>query len=433
VEDVDNPVVQQEIFGPVQTFEVFQDEDDAIRRANATEYGLARQIGRPYLEFSGLAYQAATGLNDSLGRALECGSQAIGLAERHGWTDDPAAGVACTTLGSVLTWQGRPEEAEPWVQRAEATLRVEARARGGGGLYIVRGELELARNRDTEALAAFQAAERLARRLGLPLRTVPPSRALLLHALVRLDETEQFLASLIDEDRERGEIRVATAELRLAQGDSHGALAALAPVLAEPSLLSLPNWLPHAYMLKAAIRDALDDEAAAEAALERALDFAEPDGLVTPFLSDAAPGLLERHARRSSHASLLAEIRGALAGATPAPRAGARPLLEALSEWHPPVRAERNLVRVQPVEAYVVAAPRPRPSRRCSTPSPAHFMGPVPARREARTLPNCQPGAAHQLSQRHFRFKRGGNVSTSRSGPFQQRDARAAHGYWAGR
>jgi LuxR family maltose regulon positive regulatory protein len=153
---------------------------------------------------------------------------------------------------------------------------------------------------------------------------------------VRLDETEraeQFLTSLNHDDRECGEIRVATAELRLAQGDSHGALAALAPVLAEPSLLSWSNWLPHAYVLEATIRDALDDEAAAEGALERALDFAEPNGLVTPFLSYAAAGLLERHARRSSHASLLAEIQAILAGATSAaPRAGPRPLLEALSE-----------------------------------------------------------------------------------------------------
>jgi LuxR family transcriptional regulator, maltose regulon positive regulatory protein len=297
---------------------------------------LARRIGRPYLEFCGLAHQAATGLNDTLGRATECGSQAIELAERHGWTDDPAAGVACTAIGSELTWQGRPQEAEPWVQRAEGILRAEAEPAAVVGLHIVRGELELARNRDAEALVAFRAAERLVRRLGLPLRTVPPSRALLLHALVRLDETEQaeqFLATLIDEDRERGEIRIAAAELLLAQRDPRGALAVLAPVLAEPGLLSWPNWLPHAYVLEASIRDALDDAAAAEAALERALNFAEPNGLVTPFLSYATPGLLERHARHATaHASLLAEIRGALAGAMPTPRAGPRPLLEALSE-----------------------------------------------------------------------------------------------------
>jgi betaine-aldehyde dehydrogenase len=44
VEDVDEPVVQHEIFGPVQTFEVFHDEADAIRRANATGFGLAASV-----------------------------------------------------------------------------------------------------------------------------------------------------------------------------------------------------------------------------------------------------------------------------------------------------------------------------------------------------------------------------------------------------
>ncbi|MTD52643.1 aldehyde dehydrogenase family protein, partial [Amycolatopsis pithecellobii] len=44
VDDVNTPIVQNEVFGPVQTFEVFDDEADAIRRANATEYGLAAAI-----------------------------------------------------------------------------------------------------------------------------------------------------------------------------------------------------------------------------------------------------------------------------------------------------------------------------------------------------------------------------------------------------
>ena len=44
VEDVDVPLVQEEIFGPVGTFEVFDDEADALRRANATRFGLAVAI-----------------------------------------------------------------------------------------------------------------------------------------------------------------------------------------------------------------------------------------------------------------------------------------------------------------------------------------------------------------------------------------------------
>jgi len=44
VQDLDAFVVQNEIFGPVQTFEIFDDEADAIHRANATEYGLAASV-----------------------------------------------------------------------------------------------------------------------------------------------------------------------------------------------------------------------------------------------------------------------------------------------------------------------------------------------------------------------------------------------------
>ncbi|WP_030184593.1 aldehyde dehydrogenase family protein [Streptomyces sp. NRRL S-813] len=44
VEELDTPLVQQEVFGPVQTFEVFDDEADAVHRANATQFGLAASV-----------------------------------------------------------------------------------------------------------------------------------------------------------------------------------------------------------------------------------------------------------------------------------------------------------------------------------------------------------------------------------------------------
>ena len=44
VQDLGAFVVQNEVFGPVQTFEIFDDELDAIMRANATEFGLAASV-----------------------------------------------------------------------------------------------------------------------------------------------------------------------------------------------------------------------------------------------------------------------------------------------------------------------------------------------------------------------------------------------------
>jgi acyl-CoA reductase-like NAD-dependent aldehyde dehydrogenase len=44
VTDVNHDIIQQEVFGPVATFEVFDTEADAVARANATEFGLAAGI-----------------------------------------------------------------------------------------------------------------------------------------------------------------------------------------------------------------------------------------------------------------------------------------------------------------------------------------------------------------------------------------------------
>jgi len=125
---------------------------------------LARRIGRPFLEFTDLAYQAAAGMYQSFTRAAERGRQAIELAERHGWADEPVAGLAYVILGAMLAWQMRPGEAGPWVQRAERVLRAETEPAAVLGMHRARGMLELARGRDADALTAFQAAERLGQR-----------------------------------------------------------------------------------------------------------------------------------------------------------------------------------------------------------------------------------------------------------------------------
>jgi len=153
---------------------------DYVERHLERGVALARRVGRPYLEFTGLADQAAIEIARSFPRAVEGGIQAV-----DGWSDDPAAGMASAVVGSVLVWQGRLEEAEPWVQRAERGLRAEAEPAGGRVIRTIRGLLELARSRDADALAAFQAADRLAGRLAEPGFTVLPNRSLLVQTLVR--------------------------------------------------------------------------------------------------------------------------------------------------------------------------------------------------------------------------------------------------------
>ena len=295
---------------------------------------LARRIGRPYLEFMGLVYRAEIELNRPFfPRAAERSRQAIDLAERHGWTDDPDACNAFMTLGAALAWQGRLDEAEAWVQRAERTIRAEANPAVAMGTQYVRGQFELGRGQVAGALAAFRAAQRLAG----PHPLARPLRAWLVHALVRLGETEdaeQVLAGLGERDRDRGEMRIAAAALWLARDDPHAATVALAPVMEGSAGVGWRSWLVEAFLLEAIARDALGDPAAAGHALEHALDLAEPDGALMWFLMHPAPRLLKCHARqRTAHAALIAQILDLLGGNRPARSpARLRPPLEPLTK-----------------------------------------------------------------------------------------------------
>ena len=296
---------------------------------------LARRIGRPHLEFRALMQQGQIELSRRMPRAAELSRQAIDLAERHGWTDGTDAGLTYMTLGSALAWQGRLDEAEAWLRCAERAVRAEAAPASAMGVQYVRGQLELGRGRAADALAAFQSAGRLAGRLAAPHPLARPMRAWLVHALVRLGETEraeQVLAGL--SDRGRGETRIAAAVLRLARDDPGAAVAALAPVLDDSARVGWRSWLVEAFLLEAIARDALGDPAAAGRALERSLALAEPDGALLWFLLHPAPALFERQARqRTAHAALIGRILDLLAGTRPAPpSAGLRPPLDPLSK-----------------------------------------------------------------------------------------------------
>ena len=59
----DSEVVQHEIFGPVLTFQTFDDEADAVRLANSTAYGL-----------SAIVYTGSQERAERMGRAVRAGT-----------------------------------------------------------------------------------------------------------------------------------------------------------------------------------------------------------------------------------------------------------------------------------------------------------------------------------------------------------------------
>jgi LuxR family transcriptional regulator, maltose regulon positive regulatory protein len=288
---------------------------------------LAHRIGRPYLEVTGLAHWAQLVSWRSFALATQRSRQAIELARRHGWADEPVTGVAYLALSLAEMSQARLEEAERALEQAERTLQPEAEPAAGMRLHYARAVLEFVRGRYDAALRAFRTAERLAGMLVAQHTFAVRLQSHHLQALVRMGQTqpvEQAFAKMDGQEHETGENRIALAVLRLAQDDPQAATVALAPVIdGSASLINAQYWLVQAFLLEAISRDALGDAGAARRALERALDLSEPEGLLFPFLLDPAPGLLERHRRLgTAHATLISEIRNVLAGRKPAAPAG---------------------------------------------------------------------------------------------------------------
>jgi LuxR family maltose regulon positive regulatory protein len=297
--------------------ETLSSRSDEAERHLERGVALARQIGRPYLELTGLAHAARIQNARSPVLGAQRSIEAIELAERHGWSEAPILGVVYVQLAGARISQGRLEEAERWLERAERTLHAELEPAVGQTLHWLRGALELARGHPERALDAFQAAERVAGLLRSPYANAAWMRAHALQNLVRLGQTDRVETALADMDEQQRNptfMRAVMAALRLAGDDPQAATVALAPAIADSDPAEHPIWPVEALLLEAVARDALGNTAAAGRAIERALDRAEPDHAVLPFLFHPVPELLQRHARRTAHAALIGEILSLLPG-----------------------------------------------------------------------------------------------------------------------
>jgi LuxR family maltose regulon positive regulatory protein len=285
---------------------------------------LARRIDRPVLELGALAYAGlAAGLRGTAA-AADLELQAYALARAHGWEEKPFVGVVYTVLGSSMLWHGRLEEAEVWLQRGEQVVLPEVEPAVAVMFHASRGLLELVRGRVDAALRAFAAAETV--HALLPTHVLAARvRLHRLMTLIRAGQTEEVERAL---DGSEG-MAIVAAALALARDDADAALEALAGV--DPSRTDAPM---QTLLLTAMAEDARGDAGAASRALEQALDLAERNGLLLPFLLFPAPGLLERHARaRTAHAALVADLLDLLAGETPAGHPDdVEPLRDPLSE-----------------------------------------------------------------------------------------------------
>ena len=310
---------------------------------------LARRIGRPYLEVTCLAHLAIAaplaGLPVSL--ALERSEQALAIAQEHGWAEDPVSAPALAVNAVVLLWLGRFAEADRRLQHARRTLRPEGEPNTELIIHQATGLLAMARRDFDAAFAAYDAADRMQALLADEHVLSEERRSRVAEMQAWRGDTAAARATLARmgaADHDRAGSRIAEAAVHLADSAPEAALAAVAPVLERRERALMADWEAlDASLLAAQAHDQLGDRAAAEAAIEHALELAEPEGIVLPFVVFDVGDLLERHrGHRTAHAALLSEILDLRAGGAARPRGTVAPLDEELSA------AELRVVRYLP-------------------------------------------------------------------------------------
>jgi LuxR family maltose regulon positive regulatory protein len=122
--------------------------------------------------------------------------------------------------------------------------------------------------------------------------------------------------------------------VNIADGNAHAAVDVLGAVLDGSSAVFHVCSLVEAFLLDALAHDMLGDKRVVERDIERALEHAEPDELVWPFVITHSKELLERHPpQRTPHPALISRIHDVLSGRVPQEHGGDRlPLPAKLTE-----------------------------------------------------------------------------------------------------
>jgi LuxR family maltose regulon positive regulatory protein len=312
--------------------------DDA-RRDLEQALALARRAGRPWLEIACLGHLSIAGplTGLSLSAGLELGEKAVRIADDHGWSEDPIV-VSCLATGAMaLLWLGRLDESERWLDRAQRTLQPDGEPGAELIVHQARGLLRLSQGRLEEALGELRAAQRMQAMLAGQHTFSAAVQARLLQTQVylgRLSDARAELADISEEERDTGDMRLASAVVHIAEDEADQAIDVLARVIdGSAAVIHRPSATTEAHLLDALARQQLGDQRAAEASLERALDAAEPEGIVLPFVLVPVRELLERlPSHRTAHPTLRRAILDVLEGEAPRPTGTFAEPLDELSD-----------------------------------------------------------------------------------------------------
>jgi LuxR family transcriptional regulator, maltose regulon positive regulatory protein len=296
---------------------------------------LARQIGRPYIEIGCLAHLASTFTRRSFTRAIQPSREAIAIADAHGWGADPVITPALATLGISLMQTGDFDEAERWLRRAQRSLRADTEPAVGFQVHLGLGTLHMLRRTYDGSMQSLREAGRVEKLLTSAHPLGRQGKSCTIEALVRMgdiDAAKAMLRAMRDDDRASGELQQALACIRLAEGSPELVVETLRPVLDGSLPVHHSAVVVRSLLIEAEARELLGETGAGDAAVERALDLAEPDGLILPFALSGTRRILERLQGRTGHAAFLAHILDVLDGSSWSGRLGGEQVrLDALS------------------------------------------------------------------------------------------------------
>jgi LuxR family transcriptional regulator, maltose regulon positive regulatory protein len=296
----------------------------------------ARRAGRDGLVVGFLGQLAAVTGASRLGEGVRLAQEALALAERRGWSQNPSAACAYLVLGGAHFEWGDLAAAERYLDLAMASRPEPAISLTIG---LTRAVAAYAKGDPAAGLETLRGAQQELQRLNGPYvmaASLQEWEARLLAATDRVDQARALLW-ISDEPRPASAATLAVrAELQLAEGDAAGAVATLAPCLDGSAASLVAYQRLETLLLDAVAHQRLGDLDAAATSLEHALQVAEPEGYRQVFWSlgeEVHALLLRQRQRGTAHPQLLTELldRPAFAAAPsalPPPVALAAPLTE---------------------------------------------------------------------------------------------------------